>query len=134
MGDQGPVRAPSDVSQGVDGIVRMVLSPGTECTLEVVKNVFDEVRKLGRGRPLPVLFDFGVFCSITREARMLTVEEGADVFVALAAVVDGPSSQMILAFFEGLNRPPFPLRAFKDEQTALLWLRRYVPDRVDAFD
>ncbi len=45
---------------------------------------------------------------------------------AVALIVDTPLSRILGTFFLSVNKPPYPVRMFDDEESAVAWLRAFV--------
>ena len=81
------------------------------------------VRLIGDGH-VPVLLDLGRIDSMSRAARNLLGGDGADLFTALALLVDSRVSRSIASYIKGLGSPPLPSRIFQDHREATKWLGR----------
>jgi hypothetical protein len=81
-------------------------------------------RELSGGRRLPLLLDMREARGIDREARAhYASREGEKLWPAVAMLISSPFGVVLGNFFMRVNRPPFPVRIFRDEAAALDWLR-----------
>jgi hypothetical protein len=112
---------------GEDGILRIVTLPDVKVTLETITEVNRHMKKLCRGKKVPVFTDIRGVKSITREARLFASgEDSAQVGSAAALLIGSPVSKVIGNFFLGINKPPFPTKLFNSEKKALQWLKGFV--------
>jgi hypothetical protein len=108
-----------------DGVIEMRHSATTQ-TLESVKVQMEHAeRLLEGGPPAPMLVVLDESTGQTKEVRhyLMTDPMIARVASRVALVGRSPVSRVLTAFFVRLTRPPIPLRVFKDEDTALAWLK-----------
>lgn len=114
----------------IDGIVH-----GTflveKINLEIVKNVVRERIKICGGVARPILIDMTRVKTASKEARdFLGSEEGSELLLASALVVETPLSSFLANFFTRINiiKPLIPLRVFpsRDKSKAITWLREYL--------
>jgi hypothetical protein len=112
---------------GEDGIIRVVNLPGMEVNLENVIELTNTVKKLCKGKKVPLFDDIRDIKSITREARVFgSSEVVAQVGSAAAFLIGSPVSKVIGNFFLGLNKLPFPTKLFTSEEKAIEWLKGFV--------
>ncbi len=112
---------------GDDGIIRAIALPDLKVTLEIIKEVNAHIKKLYKGKKVPVFADIRGVKSITREARLLpSSEDSVNVCSAAALLIGSPLSKVIGNLFIGLNKPPYPTKLFKKEDEAVEWLKGFV--------
>ena len=112
---------------GEDGIIRIVNLPGVEVTLENITEINRHLKKLSKGKKVPVFNDIRGVKSITREARLFASgEKSAQVSSAAALLIGSPLSKVIGNFFMGINKPPYPTKLFTSEKKALEWLEGFI--------
>jgi hypothetical protein len=112
---------------GADGIMRAVMHPAAEDTLQTAQENIAACAKICQGKKRPMLVDFRQIKAQTREARAYYAgEESAKIFSAVSLLVASPVSRVIGNFFTGLNRPIYPLRLFTSEDEALAWLKGFL--------
>jgi hypothetical protein len=98
-----------------------------EVTLENVTEVSRHLKKLSKGKKVPVFTDMRGLKSMTREARLfLSGEDAAQVTSAAALLIGSPLSKVIGNFFMGINKPPYPTKLFTSEEKALQWLKGFI--------
>lgn len=111
-----------------DGIVRVVVKPGAELTLEDVREHFTSGAKYMGGGKSSVLVDTSKVKSVSRAAREFVSSPEAEAYIAAQAIVVGsPVSRLIGNFFLGLNRTSFPTKLFTSESEAVAWLKGLLP-------
>jgi len=110
-----------------EGIAHVELLPDVVIDIEGVTDHFRACEEIGEGRKVPVLVDMRNLHYVDREARMYFAGEVASSLIRAVAVLEGsPVSQIIGRFFQGLNRPTYPIKAFDDEGDAMEWSRGYL--------
>lgn len=108
-----------------DGIVAMVFAPRVATDLAAARAAIEAMIQLTGGRQSPLLVDMHDAGPQDRSARSEGVRRG-DVVSAVALIIDTPLSRILGTFFLTVNRPPFPVRMFDDEESAVAWLRAFV--------
>lgn len=115
-----------------DEVVRVEYSEGTNITIVDAMESNAVITDLARGGKKPLLVDIRELKSITKEARAyLAGEESTKNVSRLALLVGSPISRMIGNFFLAVNRLPFAVSLFSEEQKALSWLRSVMEDEND---
>ena len=113
---------------GNDGIVRAVMFPDIEETLDTAKENIEAGVRISGGTKRPLLLDMSNIKSMNKEARDYYARgderEGCESAVAL--LVRSALSRMIGNFFMGLNKTNLPTRLFTDEDSAMAWLRTFL--------
>ena len=108
---------------GADGIVRSVIRPGTDFTLEDSEAALAATRALVATLPTPVLVDCRGVQSASRESRLFWQRPDVQGSLsAMAILVGSPVSRAIASFFLHLVRPDFKIRVFSSEAEAAAWL------------
>lgn len=121
MPDVEPGPRPFTASRVDEHILRLDWAAGSAATLADAEATAAVLGELSGGRPYALLVDIRQAGSIERAARQKFAQPSGETAVAL--IVESPLSRMMANFFMGLNRPPFPVRVFSDEPSALAWLR-----------
>ena len=86
--------------------------------------------QLAGGTRTPVLADLrSVKLGANREARShYASDESAEFKSGMAMLVSSSMQRMVGNIFLKLNRPPYPTRLFREEATALQWLKQLSED------
>ena len=108
-----------------DGIVQLVFTSRVATDLADALAAIDAMTELTGGRRSPLLVDMHGFGPPDRSARLELARRG-DVVSAVALIVDTPLSRTLGTFFLRVNKPPFPVRLFDNEASAVAWLRAFV--------
>ena len=108
-----------------DGIVQLVFTSRVATDLADALAAIDAMTELTGGRRSPVLVDMHGSGSLDRSARSEAARLG-DAVSAVALIVDTPLSRALGTFFLRVNKPPFPVRLFDNEASAVAWLRAFV--------
>lgn len=117
----------SRIRLGEDGIVRVVVLPDAEQTLEDAKEQVAAVQKVAQGKKRPVLVDARDGRFMDRAARVYYASDEAARFRSASALLVGSAVTRVMAsFFLGLNKPNYPVRLFNSENEALDWLRGFL--------
>jgi hypothetical protein len=111
-----------------DGIVAMVFASRIETDLADAVAAIDAMTELTGGRRSPLLVDMHGSGPQTRAARLEAARRD-DVVSAVALIVDTPLGRMLGNFFLSVNKPPFPVRLFDNETSAVAWLQTFVGSR-----
>ena len=107
-----------------DGIIRHTLN-GARVEQSDVDEWERVYRTLGGGDPVRLLFDLSRFTEVSSEARKLAASKAhARTISAVAFIAKTAVGRVIGNFWLGLNRPPYPVRLFTDEEPALDWLAK----------
>jgi len=105
-------------------LVRVVLKPGIEISLDDARENSAATVELAGDRPILLLIDTRKARGISRQARMHFSEpEQVRHTRAQALLVDSGPSRVIGNFFLGFVRAPFPMKLFTSEAVAEAWLR-----------
>jgi len=56
-------------------------------------------------------------------------EDVAELVIGMAIIVKSVFTRAMADLFMRFHKPPYPVRLFKNEESAMLWLRQYLPDR-----
>lgn len=127
MDNMATVTRTGRIRLGEDGIVRAVIIPGAEQTLEDAKEQVAAVWKVSQGRRRPVLVDAREGRFMDRAARVYYASDEAARFRSASALLVGSTVTRVMAsFFLGLNKPTHPVRLFTSEDEALDWLRGFL--------
>ena len=109
-----------------DRFIRSAVREGAEETLDDAKEFAGAVKKLNRGRALPLLIDMRGLKSIVRDARVYyRAGEFSREISACALLIDSPLTRIIAAFLLGMNKPSYPLKSFRSVDEALAWLEGF---------
>ena len=107
-----------------DGIVQVVWVPGATAHLEDAIATVDAMARLTGGRRIPLLVDMRDTGPQDRATRAGWTRNDASSAVGL--IVGTPLSRMVGNLFIRMNKPPFPVRLFDNEASAIKWLKAYV--------
>ena len=108
---------------GPDGVVQMTWASKAVIGLEDAVAAIAAMRELTGGRRSPLAVNLHDSGSPSRPARVeFTSHE--DLVSDVALIVGTPLSRVMGNFFLRVTRPPFPVRLFDDEASALAWLRQ----------
>ncbi|PSR53138.1 hypothetical protein AHMF7605_06140 [Adhaeribacter arboris] len=73
----------------------------------------------------PCLFDITQVKETTKDARDFMANEGNNLVLASAMVVNSPMLKMMANFYIMVNKPKNPTRLFTDRESALEWLEQF---------
>ena len=108
-----------------DGIVQLVRGPRTTVLVEDAHAALEAMARLTGGRPSPLLVDMHDTGSLDRPTRTEFTRRG-DLQTAAALIVGTPLSRVMANFILGVSKPPFPVRLFDNETSAVAWLQSLV--------
>jgi hypothetical protein len=112
------------IELGDDGVLRCTVKATDRHDLEDARENVGAASEMAGGRRMPLLLDMRQARNVSREARAhYSGDENAPNILALAMLIDSPLGVVIGNFFLKVNRPPYPLRLFRNEREAEQWLR-----------
>jgi len=91
--------------------------------------LFAALAQISEGKKIALLADLRLHNSSIsdRETRnSFSAESTAHIFSAVSVLIGSPVNAAIGNFFLRVNRPPYPLRIFWDEEPAVSWLKDFI--------
>jgi hypothetical protein len=107
-----------------DGIVHLVIDPGTKYTLADTRESSAGIVKLSEGQRRPLLADARDLKSVDLAARNETA--AFEEVMAAAMLIDSAVSRMIGNIFLSTKKTSFPVRLFTSEAEAVEWLKEFL--------
>jgi len=113
------------ISRRDDGIIvqRFVWEDPYSITAEVLQEFDDTIKKLANGDEICILSIPGLYGSMTPAARKVKVFKDTSHTIAIGLIIKSLSQRLLANFFFKINHPPYPVKFFKNEIEATLWLR-----------
>ncbi len=112
-----------------DGIMHTHMKLKYEVTLENALNIFEAASSLAKGKPFANLFSTQKLLIPSNEVRDFTAsEERNKIVLADAFVIHSLPQKLVGNFYLKFNRPPKPTRLFTNQQEAIKWLHRFIPN------
>ena len=108
-----------------DGIVVVTWVPQVTANLEDAIACVEAMARLPGGRRCPLLVNMLDTCPQDRKTRAVWTRR-SDLLSAVGLVVGTPLSRMVGNLFLTVSRPPFPIRLFDNEESAVAWLKDFV--------
>ncbi len=110
-----------------DNILIMRAKQDADFTLEATKNGVEARVKLQRGEKFPVLIDTRLMFQVSEESRKYgATKEVTDLSVAMAILAGTSLATTLLGnFFINFNKPAVPTKMFKNEESAIEWLKSF---------
>jgi hypothetical protein len=113
-----------------DGIMHIHIKEGNEMQLVDAIQVVEAMGKLGNKQKYPVLIDCGPFASIDKEVRVFSASKEANIYTIVDAVAYHSFAHKLLAdFYVNHNKPQIQTKVFKDNQSAIEWLKTFLQDK-----
>jgi len=110
-----------------DGIIHKEFHEHAEETLKDALESMEVIKRISKGRKLPIMIDMGKVHSMDPEARAYySGNEAFSATSAAAAVTKSLMSRLIGNFFLGFNKPEYPRKVFSNESEALDWLKDFL--------
>lgn len=107
-----------------DGIMHIHIKSGAQMELKDAVEVVEAMGKLGNKQKFPVLIDCGEFASIDKDVRTFAASKKANIYTSADAVAYHTLAHKLLAdFYINHNKPEIPTKVFKDNESAIAWLR-----------
>lgn len=110
----------------VDGVFRMNYKPLELLSIEIARKIVDERVAFKDGVSYPSLFDIREVKSTSKDARDFMANEGNDLVIASALLINSSVTKMIGNFFISVSKPKNPTKIFTDEEKATEWLDQYL--------
>lgn len=112
-----------------DGILHIRYPQDFNLTLDVMERVHEQRLEI-IDEPCPVLVYADTVAAAEYEAQQFASREDvAALVLGMAVIVKSVFTRAMADLFMRFHKPPYPFRLFRDEESALLWLRQYLPDR-----
>jgi hypothetical protein len=108
-----------------DGIVVVEWVPKITAFLEDATACLEATAQVTGGRRCPLLVNMLDTGPQDRKTRAEWTRR-SDLLSAVALVVSTPLSRVVGNLFLSVSRPPFPVRLFDNEASALTWLKDFV--------
>ena len=111
-----------------DGIIQLNCNDDVVYEIPQIKENLDCIRKIGKGKKLPVLNISGKYTSASKDAREFTAraEFSIDCISAEAFVVNSVAQKIMANFYLRINKPKVPTAFFNNEKDAIIWLKKYI--------
>ena len=113
------------ISLRIDGIVeqRFAKEAPYEITAEVLQEFIDAIKSLYKGKQRCILAIPGLYGTITAEARKMSIQEEHPNTIAIGLIIESLSQRLLSKFYFKINKVPYPVKFFKNEIEATLWLQ-----------
>jgi len=112
-----------------DGILHVRYPQDFNLTLDVMERVHERRLEV-TSEPCPVLVYADTVASAEYEAQQFASREDvAELVIGMAIIVKSVFTRAMAELFMRFHKPPYPVRLFRNEESAMLWLRQYLPDR-----
>jgi hypothetical protein len=108
-----------------DGIVVVVWAPRTTALLEDATACLEVTARITGGRRCPLLVNMLETGQQDRKTRAEWTRR-SDLLSAVALVVGTPLSRLVGNLFLSVTNPPFPVRMFDNDASAVAWLKGFV--------
>jgi hypothetical protein len=108
-----------------DGIL-ISLSKSPKRTVENIKANVQLVKQITNNRPVPLLIYLSNSPVPDKEARRYSTEQLPVIYSAMAMVSKPGLSKFIMNILFALKRPPIPIKSFKDDKEAKIWLMQFL--------
>lgn len=122
--------AAAEVSVWLDGegVLHIRYPQDFNLTLDVMEQVHEQRLEV-IDEPCPVLVYADTVASAEYEAQQFASREDvAELVLGMAVIVKSVFTRAMADLFMRFHKPPYPFRLFRDEESALLWLKQYLPD------
>lgn len=112
-----------------DGILHVRYPQDFNLTLDVMERVHERRLEV-TSEPCPVLVYADTVASAEYEAQQFASREDvAELVIGMAIIVKSVFTRAMADLFMRFHKPPYPVRLFRNEESAMLWLRQYLPGR-----
>jgi len=113
------------ISLRSDGIIeqRFAREDPYEITEEVMQEFIDAIKSFYKGKQRCILAIPGLYGTITAEARKMSIREEHPNTIAIGLIIESLSQRLLSKFYFKINKVPYPVKFFKNEIEATLWLQ-----------
>ncbi len=108
-----------------NGIMQCTFDELDLLDLEITKHLVKKRIEHSKGVSYPCLFDITQIKQSTKESRDYLANEGNELVIASALLVNSAVIKMAANFYISVNKPVKPTRLFTEKETALKWLSQY---------
>jgi len=110
---------------GKDRIIWLKIKPVKHHTLDDAKALVDAHNRLSEGAPCRIICDMRhATVGADAEARDYYVgPEASELKIAMAMVVSSRMQHFVGTLFLRFNRPPYPMKIFREPADAIGWLQ-----------
>ncbi|MEM9895361.1 MAG: hypothetical protein AAF789_03250 [Bacteroidota bacterium] len=109
----------------IDGLLKTIYQPLDSLDLSIAREMVQDRLHFIEGVAFPSLFDVRGVQSISKEARDYMADEGNELVIASALVINSAVLRMMGNFFISVNQPKKPTQIFTAEEKAVHWLNGY---------
>ncbi|MEP1033167.1 hypothetical protein [Ekhidna sp.] len=113
------------------GIAHLIYKPLDLLDIDVAKHMVKDRIEFKDGTSYPTLFDIRNVKSTSKDARDYLANEGNELVVASALLVNSSVTKMIGNFFITVSKPKKPTKIFTDESRAIEWLEFHLVAEVN---
>ena len=107
-----------------DGIL-VSLSKDIQRTVENISNNVAFVKKITKGKKMPLLIYLVKSPIPDKATRKLSAEQVSNIYKAMAMVSEPGLSVLIMKLVFKLKTPPIPMKNFSNEKDARNWLKQF---------
>ena len=109
-----------------DGIYCIAHKDGKKGTLETAKEELKIHRELGGGKKMPLFADMRGMKGSNPEARDYGNSEVVkSTYSAVGILIGSAFTLLIGSMFMKINKPPYPVKMFTEQENALVWLKQF---------
>lgn len=97
--------------------------------LDAARHIVQERIRFAANRKMPAMIISGRLVSMDKPARdYLASAQGTEGLLACAIIVTSPFARLLGIYFMSVNKPPIPVKIFRDTSKAEQWLQQYIPE------
>src|SRR3954463_11455934 len=112
-----------------DGIMHIHIKEGNEMQLHDAIEVVETIGKIGNRQKYPVLIDCGEFATVDKDVRIFSASKEGNIYTSADAVAYHSFAHKLIAdFYVNHNKPCIPTKVFLDNDSAIVWLKRFRKD------
>ncbi|MBI3512108.1 MAG: hypothetical protein HY064_15730 [Bacteroidetes bacterium] len=122
----------SRISLMDNGIVKLVCGDDVVYDIKEIRENLKCIAEIGKGKRLPVMNVGGKYTLVTKEGRefVAKAEYSRKMISAEGYVMRSTAQKMIAGFYMRINKPKMPTRFFTNEEGAIKWLKKFLPDQI----
>lgn len=107
-----------------NGIFCFVSKKSAPRSLEEVRKIIEDIKKLVGGKKVCMLLDATNSSESSKEIKDMAAEEFPKFVKAMALLSDSALGKMLVNLFFNIKKQPYPTKMFGDEAEAKTWLKQ----------
>jgi hypothetical protein len=103
------------------------LSKSPRRTIELIRENVTLVKTITHNKPVPLLIYLSNSPMPDKATRQYSTEQLPVIYSAMAMISQSGLAEFIMNLLFKFKPAPIPMKSFKDEKAALIWLQQFLP-------